>query len=116
MSAMRTVFRGAAALAIALLMPAAAQARALMPVWDAAGITKACDAGVAKARRMIAAMEAKRAPAGIFDEWNRLAIELEDFGAPIYLLSNVHPDKAARDAAEPCLTKFTTLNTGIVQS
>lgn len=116
MSAMRTVFRGAAAVAVALAMPAAAQARALMPVWDAAGITKACDAGVAKARRMIAAMEAKRAPAGIFDEWNRLAIELEDFGAPIYLLSNVHPDKAARDAAEPCLTKFTTLNTDIFQS
>ena len=106
-----------AALAVALAgFAAGAQARVVMPVYDAAGITRACDAGLAKARRMIAAMEAKRGPAGIFTEWNRLAMELEDFGAPIYLLSNVHPDKAARDAAEPCLLKFTTLNTDLFQS
>ena len=106
-----------AALAAALAgFAAGAEARVVMPVYDAAGITRACDAGLAKARRMIGAMEAKRGPAGIFAEWNRLAIELEDFGAPIYLLSNVHPDKAARDAAEPCLLKFTTLNTDLFQS
>ena len=106
-----------AALALALaLAPAAAGARVLMPVYDAAGITRACDAGLARARSMMAAMEAKRGPAGIFAEWNRLAIELEDFGAPIYLLSNVHPDKAARDAAEPCLLQFTTFNTDLFQS
>jgi thimet oligopeptidase len=105
-----------AVLAVGLVVPAAAQARALMPVRDAAGITRACDTGIAKARRMIAAMEAKKGPSGIFGEWNRLAIEIEDFGAPIYLLSNVHPDKAARDAADPCLTQFTTLNTDIFQS
>ena len=110
---------GFAALALALALVAAApaaEARALMPVYDAAGITRACDAGLAKARRMIAAMQARRAPAGIFDEWNRLAIVMEDVGAPIYLLSNVHPDKAAREAAEPCLLKFTTLNTDLFQS
>ena len=106
-------------LALALApAPAAARApaRVLMPIYDAAGIARACDAGLAKARRMRAAMEAKRSPAGIFGEWNRLAIELEDFGAPIYLLSNVHPDKAARDAAEPCLLRFTTFNTELFQS
>ena len=110
---------GVAALALAAALAAsapAAEARALMPIYDAAGITRACDAGIAKARRRMAAMEAKRAPAGIFAEWNRLAIEIEDIGAPIYLLSNVHPDKAARDAAEPCLLKFTTLNTDLFQS
>lgn len=100
----------------AALAPSPAHARAVMPVYDAAGITRACEAGIAKARRMIAAMEAKRGGAGIFGEWNRLAIEMEDFGAPIYLLSNVHPDKAARDAAEPCLQKFTALNTDLFQS
>ncbi|HSN20771.1 MAG TPA: M3 family metallopeptidase [Usitatibacter sp.] len=104
------------ALAFLAAPAAAAPARPLMPVWDAAGITRACDTGIAKARRMIAAMEAKRGPAGIFDEWNRLAIEMEDFGAPVFLLSNVHPDKAARDAAEPCLQKLTTLNTDLMQS
>jgi thimet oligopeptidase len=116
-SAAARLLRALAPLALALLAaPLAAHARPLMPVWDAAAITRQCDAGIAKARRTIAAMEAKRDPAGIFDEWNRLAIAMEDFGAPIFLLSNVHPDKAARDAAEPCLTKFTTLNTDLFQS
>ncbi len=35
---------------------------------------------------------------------------------PIYLMGNVHPDKAVRDAADPCLTKYTTLSTEIFQS
>jgi len=91
-------------------------ARPLLRVYDAKGLAKACDDGIARARRTMAAMEAKQGPAGIFAEWNRLAIQIEDVGAPIYLLSNVHPDKAARDAAEPCLQKFTTLNTDLFQS
>jgi thimet oligopeptidase len=94
----------------------AAHARALAPVYDAAGITRACDAGLATARRMISAMEARKGPGTIFAEWNRLSMHIEDVGNPIFLLSNVHPDKAARDAAEPCLQKFTTLNTDIFQS
>ncbi len=94
----------------------AAHARPLAPVYDAAGITRACDAGLAKARGMIAAMEARKGPGTIFAEWNRLSMQIEDVGNPVFLLSNVHPDKAARDAAEPCLRKFTTLNTDLFQS
>ena len=106
----------AAALLAALAAPAAAEARVLMAVPDAATLAKSCDAGIAKARRTIAAMERERGPGRIFDEWNRLAIAIEDVGAPAYLLSSVHPDKAVRDAAEPCLQKFTTLNTDLFQS
>jgi thimet oligopeptidase len=95
---------------------AAAPARPLMPIYDAAGLTRACDTGIARARKSIAAMEAKRGAGNIFAEWNRLAIQIEDVGAPIYLQSEVSPDKAVRDAAEPCLTKFTTLNTDLFQS
>jgi thimet oligopeptidase len=105
-----------AAFAAILAMPVAASARVLMAVPDAAGLAKSCDAGIAKARRTIAAMERERGPGRIFDEWNRLAIAIEDVGAPAYLLSSVHPDKAVRDAAEPCLQKFTTLNTELFQS
>jgi thimet oligopeptidase len=65
---------------------------------------------------MISAMEAVKGPATIFAEWNRLSMQIEDVGNPVFLLSNVHPDKAARDAAEPCLQKFTTLNTDLFQS
>jgi thimet oligopeptidase len=89
--------------------------RPLVPLMDAPGITSACEATLARARKAIAAMEAKKGPAGIFDEWNRLQIDLEDIG-PIYLLGEVHPDKEARDAAEPCLQKYTELSTEINQN
>ncbi len=109
------VFSGAAAAAPAK-RASAPPARPLVPLWDAAAITRACDTGLAAARKTLRAMEARRAPGRIFAEWNRLSMQIEDFGNPIYLLSSVHPDKAARDAAEPCLQKFTTLNTEIFQS
>ena len=115
MSALRLAPAAFAALLAAASFGADA-ARPLLRVYDAKGLAKACDDGIARARRTMAAMEAKQGPAGIFAEWNRLAIQIEDVGAPIYLLSNVHPDKAARDAAEPCLQKFTTLNTDLFQS
>lgn len=89
--------------------------RPLVPLMDAPGITKACEATLARTRKAIAAMEAKKGPAGIFDEWNRLQIGLEDIG-PIYLLGSVHPDKAVRDATEPCLQKYTELSTEINQN
>ncbi|MGZ5102203.1 MAG: M3 family metallopeptidase, partial [Usitatibacter sp.] len=60
-------------------------------------------------------MEAKRGAGAIFAEWNRLQIAIEDVINPIYLLGSVHPDKAVRDAAEPCLQTYTTLGTEIFQ-
>jgi thimet oligopeptidase len=102
----------------ALALPAAAQKfdRPLPPLLDAAGVTKACEGMLAKARKDIAAMEARAGGAGFFDEWNRLQIGMENVINPIYLLGNVHPDKAVRDASEPCLQKYTTLSTEIFQS
>jgi len=35
--------------------------------------------------------------------------------APVFLLSSVSPDKESRDAAEPCLAKYTTLGTDLMQ-
>ena len=105
-------------LAAALLYPAAAAvpARPLVPLFDAAGVTKACDDGIASAKRTIATLEAKRGAGAIFDEWNLLQIQMEDVLNPIYLLGSVDPDKAVRDVAEPCLQKFTTLSTDIFQN
>jgi Zn-dependent oligopeptidase len=105
-----------AALAAALVIPAhaAGPQRPLAPLYDAAGITKACDAGVQRAKAEIKAMEG-RSGGAIFREWNQLQIHIEDVINPIYLLSNVSPDKATRDAAEPCLTRYTTLSTDLFQ-
>jgi thimet oligopeptidase len=110
-------------LALAVALPAAAAAnpsaavqRPLSPLYDAAGVTRACEAGIAKTKQMVAVMEAKRGAGAIFDEWNRVQIQIEDVLAPIYLLGSVAPDKAVRDAAEPCLQKFTTLGTELFQN
>jgi thimet oligopeptidase len=94
----------------------AAPIRPLVPAYDAAAVTRACDDGLAKARVSIARMEDLKGGAGLFGEWNRLQMAMEDVVNPIYLLGSVHPDKAVRDAAEPCLQKFTTLSTDIFQS
>ncbi len=101
--------------AAAATQPTANAQRALVPLYDAAGITAACDAGLAAAKRTIAAMDARRGAGAIFGEWNRLQIQMEDVLNPIYLLNNVSPDKATREAAEPCLQKFTTLGTDLFQ-
>jgi thimet oligopeptidase len=108
-----------ALLAAALVAATGAQAadkRPLVPLWTAAQVTQVCDQGLEKAKKRIAALEAKRGAGAIFDEWNRLQIEMEDFVNPIYLLGSVHPDKALRDATEPCLQKFTALSTDLFQS
>jgi thimet oligopeptidase len=107
----------AAALAASLPLWAAAAApnRPVLPLYDAAQLTRVCEQALERGRKAIATMEAKAGGAGLFEEWNRLQIGLEDIN-PIYLLGNVHPDKAVRDAAEPCLQKSTTLNTELFQN
>src|ERR1700740_481163 len=94
-----------------LLAPLAVHARPLAPLYDAAGVTEACDGALAAARKTITGMEAKHGAGAIFDEWNRLEISLEDVVYGVYLLGNVHPDKAVRSAADPCLQRYTTLTT-----
>jgi thimet oligopeptidase len=89
--------------------------RALMTLYDAPGITRACDEGISRAQQLIKQMDAKKGAGAIFDEWNRLSIAIEDVVNTIYLLGNVAPDKAVRDAAEPCLQKYTTLQADLFQ-
>ena len=110
-------FAAAAALSSHAQVPAATAdlGRPLMPVYDAPGVTRACDQGVARAQAAIKQMEAKKGAGAIFDEWNRLSIAMEDVLNPVYLLGSVSPDKAVRDAAEPCLQKFTTLQADLFQ-
>ena len=101
--------------AIAAPQPAA-PARPLATLYDAPGITRACEQGIARAQATVKRMEAKKGAGAIFDEWNRLQMAMEDFVNPIYLLGSVHPDKAVRDASEPCLQKYTTLSTELLQN
>ncbi len=106
--------------AVAACVAAAAWAknapRPLVPLLDAPAVTRNCDAALARARKAVAVMEEKSGSAGVFDEWNRLQIGMEDTFSPIYLLGEVHPDKPVRDAAEPCLQKYTALSTELFQN
>jgi thimet oligopeptidase len=98
------------------LFPGIALARPLVTVMDGAQITEKCDAVLSAAQQAVKKMEAKAKSPGIFDEWNRLQIEVEDVAGPVYLLANVHTDKAARDAGDACVLKLTKFNTDIFQN
>jgi Zn-dependent oligopeptidase len=104
-----------ASLGVTMAAAAPQPQRPLVPLLDAAGVTRLCDETIASAKKTIAEMDAKSGAGAIFDEWNRLQIAIENAANPIYLLGSVHPDKAVRDAAEPCLQKITTLGTDILQ-
>jgi thimet oligopeptidase len=95
--------------------PAPQPPRALMTLYDAPGLARACEEGLKRAQADIRRMEAKQGPGAIFDEWNRLSITIEDVVNSVYLQGSVSPDKAVRDAAEPCLQKYTTLQADLFQ-
>jgi thimet oligopeptidase len=108
-------FAFAALAALSSQAQQAAPQRPLAPLYDAPGVARACERGIARTQSAIKQMEAKKGAGTIFDEWNRLSIGIEDVLNPIYLLGSVSPDKAVRDAAEPCLQKFTTLQADLFQ-
>jgi len=103
--------------ASAMIAPvgAAQPQRPLIPVLDAATIAARCDAELAAVRKMQRAMETGKA-GSIFTELNTLSIRFADFAAPVYLLQNVAPDKATRDAAQACLEKLLPFETELYQS
>lgn len=92
-----------------------APARPAIPLFDAATITARCDRELAKLRATKKAIEAKKDD-GVFADWNRLSIQVADFGYPVYLLQHVAPDKATRDAAQACLEKLLPFETEMAQS
>jgi thimet oligopeptidase len=94
---------------------AATPVRPLVRLYDPPTVTRLCEEGIARAKASIGRMAAGKTGAGFFGEWDRLQIEMEDVVNPIYLMGNVHPDKAVRDAAEPCLREYTTLSTELFQ-
>ena len=108
----------AAALAAAVpaFAPAASPEAPLVPLYDAAGVKRACDEGLAQARKAIDAMAARAQPAGLLEEWNRLFIVIDDASNVPSFYAMVHPDKEVRAASEACDQKFNALNTELNQN
>ena len=106
--------------ATAAPIAAAATTRPTMPLYSAAEIPSVCDAGLATVKKALAELEslplARVSVETVFHPVNRMQIGIEDVEGPIYLLSNVSPDKAVRDAAEACLLKFNEFDTDWLQS
>jgi thimet oligopeptidase len=117
-----------AALAILLLAapvtviaatPIPSSARVVLPVYDAARMKAVCAAAIANAQQQAGEIEAlpvaKVNIANTIDVWNRMSADFEDAEGVIYLLGNVHPDKAARDASDECQLKITEFRTEMMQ-
>jgi len=114
---MNNAVRVLAAVLAAAVVPGFAQdAPVLLPVHDAASIPKVCDEALARGRSLVAALEAKPGGEGFLAEWNDLQIAMEDAIYPISLMSSVHPERAVRTAAEPCLQKYNAFNTELLQN
>ena len=69
----------------------------------------ACGRNIAATQAAVRRLERQRAGPqwlAAYDDINALA---EDLAGPVYLISNVHPDKSMRDAAEACELKWQDL-------
>lgn len=105
-----------AALAAPATGSAADAARPQVPVLKAADITAQCDDVLAQVRRELHALEKASGAGGVLAGIDALGMRYGDFAYPVYLLQNVSPDKATRDAAQSCLEKLLPFETEIYQS
>lgn len=120
----RTAAVGALAACIALpalALTAAAPAAqpgpgyALVPLHTVESVNRDCADVLERGKRDVARLE-KTAPAQLLAQWNRFQIAVQDVEGPIYLLSEVHPEKAVRDAAQACEVKISAFTTEVSQN
>ena len=101
-------------------MPEAAPQRVTLPILDAITLSAACRQMLADGRAGFEALAAlplgDATPASVLDEWDRIAIALENIEGPIAILNNVHPDKSVRDAADEAIRSLSTFQVEIFQN
>jgi thimet oligopeptidase len=124
-----TRFTASAALAVALFgiggfpiafsAPASAKAPmapVTLPSLTAAGIKAMCDKDLTRARKTFLNIARGKGEANVLHAMNRLNMLMEDLSGPLYIINNVSPDKATRDAAEECTLKWAPFETDIFQN
>lgn len=83
---------------------------------DTKALAAACDQGLGEAKRRVRALE-RRLPDG---RWIAASDDLnayvEDVSGPIFVLENVHPDKAMRDAAQACSLRWQDFSSTLGQN
>jgi thimet oligopeptidase len=83
---------------------------------SAAALNAFCDRGLERAGRTLRALEERPADARWLSAYDDMTAQLEDLAGPVYLLSNVHPDKALRDAAEACELRWQDFSSSLGQN
>ncbi len=86
-----------------------------LPVWNADQLSHACDDGLVQLQQQVERLRQAAALSRWLHDWNTLEITQENIESPVYLLSNVSPDAAVRQAAEACLLKYNQYATALFQ-
>ena len=94
--------------------------RVTLPILDAVTLEAACRQMLADARaafdRIAALPLDEVAAANVLDQWDAIAIALENIEGPIAILNNVHPDKSVRDAADAAVRSLSSFQVEIFQN
>ena len=100
-------------------LPAAAQVYAFPAYAEAASVTADCDRMLADLKQQESGLQ-KPAPTSdartLLTALDALTLRYEDTLGPMALLTNVHPDKAIRDATEACELKHEAFNSAFLQN
>jgi thimet oligopeptidase len=83
---------------------------------NAADLTRRCDVGLAQAKLRQRQMERQRPDAHWLARFDAFSGWLEDTSGPLQFVSNVHPDKAIRDASEACEQRWQQFSSSLYQS
>ena len=87
------------------------------PTWSSpAEVKAACDSGLASTRTRVRQLETRAADAAWLKAYDALSAHIEDVAYPVYLLSNVHPDKAVREATEACELRWADFTSTLGQN
>jgi thimet oligopeptidase len=94
--------------------------RVTLPILDAVTLEAACRQMLADARaafdRIVALPLDEVTAANVLDQWDAIAIALENIEGPIAILNNVHPDKSVRDAADAAVRSLSSFQVEIFQN
>jgi Zn-dependent oligopeptidase len=94
--------------------------RVTLPILDAVTLEAACRQMLADARAAFDQITALPldavTAANVLDQWDAIAIALENIEGPIAILNNVHPDKSVRDAADAAVRSLSSFQVEIFQT
>ncbi|WP_428423836.1 M3 family metallopeptidase [Methylibium sp.] len=83
---------------------------------DAAAVKARCDATLREVQAQTRRIAAGTGQGGVLIELDRLGQLVDDHLGPVFFLSNVHPTKAVRDAAEACELRYQAFTSRLYQN